>query len=109
MLIAAGRDGGDPRPRRARLGAGTRLGSAAGRARDHLDAARRAAQPAVLDRVGSFSLVLLAQVAFIVHQIAFMEPLVGRAQAALSVSIMTVMAVIGRLRSAPWSTGSTRG
>ena len=46
---------------------------------------------------GSFSLVLLAQVAFIVHQIAFMEPLVGRAQAALSVSIMTVMAVIGRL------------
>ena len=46
---------------------------------------------------GSFSLALLAQVAFIVHQIAFMEPLVGRAQAALSVSIMTVMAVIGRL------------
>ena len=46
---------------------------------------------------GSFSLVLLAQVAFIVHQIAFMEPLVGRAQAALSVSIMTVMAVLGRL------------
>jgi MFS family permease len=46
---------------------------------------------------GSFSLVLLAQVAFIVHQIAFMEPLVGRAQAALSVSIMTVMAVTGRL------------
>ena len=44
-----------------------------------------------------FSLALLAQVAFIVHQIAFMEPLVGRAQAALSVSIMTVMAVIGRL------------
>jgi MFS family permease len=46
---------------------------------------------------GSFSLVLLAQVAFIVHQIALMEPLVGRAQAALSVSIMTVMAVTGRL------------
>ena len=46
---------------------------------------------------GSFSLALLAQVAFIVHQIAFMEPLVGRAQAALSVSIMTVMAVTGRL------------
>jgi MFS family permease len=46
---------------------------------------------------GSFALVLLAQVAFIVHQIAFMEPLVGRAQAALSVSIMTIMAVTGRL------------
>jgi MFS family permease len=46
---------------------------------------------------GPFALALLAQVAFIVHQIAFMEPLAGRAQAALSVSVMTVMAVIGRL------------
>ena len=46
---------------------------------------------------GPFALVLLAQVAFIVHQIAFMEPIVGRAQAALSVSLMTMMAVIGRL------------
>jgi MFS family permease len=46
---------------------------------------------------GPFALALLAQVAFIVHQIAFMEPLVGRAQAALSVSLMTMMAVTGRL------------
>jgi len=46
---------------------------------------------------GPFALVLLAQVAFIVHQIAFMEPIVGRAQAALSVSVMTTFAVIGRL------------
>jgi len=46
---------------------------------------------------GPFALVLLAQVAFIVHQIAFMEPLVGRAQAAASVSLMTAMAVTGRL------------
>lgn len=46
---------------------------------------------------GPFALVLIAQVAFIVHQIAFMEPLVGRAQAAFSVSLMTVMAVTGRL------------
>jgi MFS family permease len=46
---------------------------------------------------GPFALALMAQVAFIVHQIAFMEPLVGRAQAALSVSLMTVCAVIGRL------------
>jgi len=46
---------------------------------------------------GSFALALIAQVAFIVHQIAFMEPIVGRAQAALSVSVMTTSAVIGRL------------
>ena len=46
---------------------------------------------------GPFALALIAQVAFIVHQIAFMEPIVGRAQAALSVSVMTIMAVTGRL------------
>jgi len=46
---------------------------------------------------GSFALVLTAQVAFIVHQVAFMEPLVERGQAALSVSLMTAFAVIGRL------------
>jgi MFS family permease len=46
---------------------------------------------------GPFALVLIAQVAFIVHQIAFMEPIVGRAQAAVSVSVMTTFAVIGRL------------
>jgi MFS family permease len=46
---------------------------------------------------GPFALALIAQVAFIVHQIAFMEPIVGRAQAALSVSLMTIFAVTGRL------------
>ena len=46
---------------------------------------------------GPFALALIAQVAFIVHQIAFMEPIVGRATAALSVSLMTIFAVIGRL------------
>src|SRR5882724_9938835 len=46
---------------------------------------------------GPFALALIAQVAFIVHQIAFMEPIVGRAQAAFSVSLMTIFAVTGRL------------
>jgi MFS family permease len=46
---------------------------------------------------GPFALALIAQVAFIVHQIAFMEPIAGRAQAALSVSLMTIFAVTGRL------------
>src|SRR3954453_20941880 len=46
---------------------------------------------------GAFALTLIAQVAFIVHQIAFMEPIVGRTQAAVSVSVMTTFAVIGRL------------
>src|SRR6202008_3192215 len=46
---------------------------------------------------GPFALALIAQVAFIVHQIAFMEPIVGGAQAALSVSLVTRFAVVGRM------------
>jgi MFS family permease len=46
---------------------------------------------------GPFALVLLAQVGFIVHQIAYMEPLIGRGRASLAVALMTVMAVVGRV------------
>jgi MFS family permease len=44
-----------------------------------------------------FALALIAQVAFIVHQIPILEPFMGREQAGLAVSVMTVMALIGRL------------
>jgi MFS family permease len=44
-----------------------------------------------------FALALLAQVGFIVHQIALLEPTMGRALAALAVAVTTTMAVIGRL------------
>jgi predicted MFS family arabinose efflux permease len=44
-----------------------------------------------------FALVLLAQVGFIVHQISFMEPLIGRDRAGLAVALMTAMAVAGRV------------
>jgi MFS family permease len=44
-----------------------------------------------------FALALLAQVGFIVHQIALLEPAMGRALAALAVAVTTTMAVIGRL------------
>lgn len=44
-----------------------------------------------------FAMVLLAQVGFIVHQISYIAPLVGRASASIAVSLMTVMAVIGRV------------
>jgi cyanate permease len=40
---------------------------------------------------------LLAQVGFIVHQIALLEPIMGRSLAALAVAVTTTMAVIGRL------------
>jgi MFS family permease len=44
-----------------------------------------------------FALALLAQVGFLVHQIAFLEPIIGRAQAAGAVALTTGMAILGRL------------
>jgi MFS family permease len=44
-----------------------------------------------------FALALLAQVGFIVHQVAFLEPMLGRHLAGLAVTVTTAMAVAGRL------------
>jgi MFS family permease len=44
-----------------------------------------------------FAMALTAQVGFLVHQIAALEPTMGRAQAAFSVATLTVMAILGRL------------
>ena len=44
-----------------------------------------------------FALALLAQVGFIVHQIALLEPAVGRPLAALAVAVTTAMSLTGRL------------
>jgi len=46
---------------------------------------------------GPFALALMAQIGFIVHQIAFLEPSMGRTNAGLAVGLMTVMAVVGRV------------
>ncbi|HEV7599270.1 MAG TPA: MFS transporter [Bradyrhizobium sp.] len=45
----------------------------------------------------AFALVLFAQVGFIVHLIAFLDPLIGRAHAATAVALLTAMAVVGRV------------
>ena len=44
-----------------------------------------------------FALALVAQIGFIVHQIAMLEPKLGRANAGFAVSVMTFMAIAGRL------------
>jgi predicted MFS family arabinose efflux permease len=44
-----------------------------------------------------FALALAAQIGFIVHQIALLEPKVGRPGAGFAVALTTSMAVIGRL------------
>jgi MFS family permease len=45
----------------------------------------------------AFALVLFAQVGFIVHLIAFLDPVIGRAPAATAVALLTAMAMAGRL------------
>ena len=44
-----------------------------------------------------FALALVAQIGFIVHQIALLEPKIGRTNAGFAVSVMTFMAIAGRL------------
>jgi MFS family permease len=44
-----------------------------------------------------FAIALLAQMGFIVHQVSFLEPIVGRSAAGLAVTLMATMAVVGRL------------
>lgn len=44
-----------------------------------------------------FALLMVAQVGFIVHLISFLDPVMGRERASIAVSLMTAMAVIGRL------------
>lgn len=45
----------------------------------------------------AFALGLFAQVGFIVHLISFLDPVIGRERAAAAVSLMTIMAVVGRV------------
>ena len=53
--------------------------------------------PAFLTVTIAFALGLFAQVGFIVHLISFLDPIIGRERAAAAVSLMTVMAVVGRV------------
>ena len=46
---------------------------------------------------GPLALALMAQIGFFVHQIAFLEPAMGRTGAGAAVAVMTVMAIVGRL------------
>ena len=45
----------------------------------------------------AIAIALLAQMGFIIHQVAFLEPLIGRASAGLAVTVMAAMAIVGRL------------
>lgn len=44
-----------------------------------------------------FALALAAQVGFLVHQLAFLEPTLGRERASVAVAVTSIMAVLGRV------------
>ncbi|MDB5656446.1 MAG: transporter [Tardiphaga sp.] len=50
-----------------------------------------------LTLVMAFALALFAQVGFIVHLISYLDPVIGREHAAMAMSLLTLMAVVGRL------------
>ena len=52
---------------------------------------------AFLSVTAAFALVLFAQVGFVVHLIAFLDPVIGRAGAAIALALLTAMAVVGRV------------
>ncbi len=54
-------------------------------------------QPRYLTMVGAFSLGMLAQISFIAHQVAFLEPTLGLKGAGWLVSVTSLSALAGRL------------
>jgi MFS family permease len=54
-------------------------------------------QPRYLTMVGAFSLGLLAQISFIAHQVAFLEPTLGLKGAGWAVSVSALSALAGRI------------
>jgi predicted MFS family arabinose efflux permease len=44
-----------------------------------------------------FAIAITSQCGFLVHQIAFLEPAIGRAAAGVAVAVTTAMAIVGRL------------
>ena len=82
--------GGAP-PRSAGLGAGAANASSAW-------TRRRALRSYAFWSVSApFSLSLLSQAGFLVHLIAFLEPVTGRNTAGVAVAVTTAMAIVGRL------------
>jgi len=55
------------------------------------------ATPRYLTMVGAFSIGLLAQISFIAHQAAFLEPTLGLQGAGWALSVTALSAVVGRL------------
>jgi predicted MFS family arabinose efflux permease len=53
--------------------------------------------PTFMLLAGTFAVGLVAQVGFLVHQVAFLQSIMGTARAGLAVALTTLMAVVGRV------------
>ena len=53
--------------------------------------------PAFWSVTAPFAMALTAQVGFLVHQVAFLQPVLGRAEAGVWVAVLTVTTIVGRL------------
>jgi MFS family permease len=60
--------------------------------------------PAYWSVAAPLAMALTAQVGFLVHQIAFLEPMLGRTQVGLSVAILTAAAILGRFGLGAYAT-----
>jgi len=88
------------RPRRAgehEDGDGDGAAAAAGPAGRALSRREILAEPRYLTMVGAFAIALLAQISFIAHQAAFLEPVLGLKGAGGAISATALAALAGRL------------
>jgi predicted MFS family arabinose efflux permease len=86
------------RPRRAdEHEAGDEPAAAHEDAGEPMSRAQLLREPRYLTMVGAFSLGLLAQISFIAHQVAYLEPTLGLQGAGWAVSLTSVSALVGRL------------
>jgi MFS family permease len=83
---------GQPPGRAAAMGSAATAAPSASRIR-----AQALRDAAFLSVAIAFALVLFAQVGFIVHLIAYLDPLIGRAHATTAVALLTAMAMAGRV------------
>ena len=86
------------RPRRAdEHDAGDETAAAHDGSGEPMSRAQLLREPRYLTMLGAFSLGLLAQISFIAHQVAFLEPTLGLQGAGWAVSLTSVSALAGRL------------
>jgi MFS family permease len=90
---------GEPKPGRAasRSSAPTRVAAASPGAPPHLTRRSALRTLSFWSVSAPFALAIFSQAGFLVHQLPFLESVIGRYQAGIAVAVTTAMAIVGRL------------